>query len=50
MRERTYVQTDDFVRNKIGCIDNQIFLPMVLRYGHRELHYLICLSWANKHA
>ena len=31
---RTYVPTDDFRRTKFaGCIDNQIFLPMVLRCG-----------------
>ena len=28
-------RTDDFLRPKfLGCIDNQIFLPMELRFAH----------------
>ena len=34
---RLDVRTDDFVRTKIsGCIDNQIFLPMVLRRARMQ--------------
>ena len=31
MKGWTYVNTDDFEPKFLGCIDNQIFLPMVLR-------------------
>ena len=37
------VRADDFVRTKnLGCIDNQIFLPMVLR---RARFSFDALSW-----
>ena len=32
-----YDRTDDFLRTKfLGCIDNQIFLPIVLRHARER--------------